>query len=267
MAVAKPRQLRQKRGWAFAFAVAIVKPLLLTFTRRRWIDADKLPATGGCVVVGNHISHVDPLTFAHLLYDYGRLPRYLAKRQVFDVPALGAIVRSAGQIPVYRLTADASRAFRAAVEAVQRGECVVVYPEGTITRDPGLWPMAGRTGAARVALSTDAPVIPVAQWGAHRILAPYAKKPKLLPPQTVTMKVGDPVDLEDLRGAPQTAEALKEATDRIMDALTALLADIRGEDPPEQRFDARVAGVREIGNPNVDQRRSRRARCRSRKPT
>lgn len=257
MTVAKPRRLGQHPGWAFAFSVAIVKPLLLLFTRRRWVDGEKLPAQGGCVVVGNHISHVDPLTFAHLVYDYGRLPRYLAKSDVFKVPGVSLILRSARQIPVYRLTTDASEALRAAVAAVDCGECVVVYPEGTITRDPGLWPMTGRTGAARVALATGAPVIPVAQWGAHRVLAPYAKKPKLFPRQTVAMKVGDPVDLDDLRGLPLTPEVLREATDRIMDALTLLLADLRQETPPPSRFDPRTAGVREIGNPNVDPDRRR----------
>lgn len=247
--MAKPRQLREKRGWAWYFSVAIVKPPLLLLTRRRWIDGQKIPLDGGCVVVANHISYVDPLTFAHLVYDYGRLPRYLAKGEVFDVPGVGSVLRSAGQIPVRRLTADASQAFSSAVAAVRRGECVVVYPEGTITRDPGLWPMTGRSGAARIALSTGAPVIPVAQWGAHRLLAPYAKRPRLLPRQTLTMKVGDPVDLDDLRDVPLTPEVLGEATDRIMDAVTELLADIRGEKPPEHRFDARSAGVPEIGNP------------------
>ena len=254
--MAKPRELRQRRGWAFAFAVAIVKPLLLLFTKRRWVDGHKLPAEGGCVVVGNHISHLDPLTFAHFVYDHGRLPRYLAKAAVFDVPFVGMIIRKAGQIPVYRLTADASQAFRAAVDAVQKGECVVVYPEGTISRDPDLWPMTGKTGAARIALSTGAPVIPVAQWGANHILPPYTARPHLVPRKTISMKAGDPVDLDDLRGKPLTPDVLRQATDRIMDALTAQLADLRpGEQPPAVRFDPRKAGVREIGNPNGDRRR------------
>jgi 1-acyl-sn-glycerol-3-phosphate acyltransferase len=258
VAVAKPRQLRQKRGWAFAVAVAILKPLLLLFTKRRWSGCDQVPAEGGCLLVANHISHVDPLTFAHFVYDNGRLPRYLAKAAVFDVPVVGAIVRGAGQIPVYRLSRDASQAFSAAVTAVQNGECVVVYPEGTISRDPGLWPMTGKTGAARIALSTGVPVIPVAQWGAQEILAPYTKRPHLIPRKTISMKAGEPVDLEDLRSQPLSPAVLHEATDRIMDSLTALLAELRGEEPPEVRFDPRAAGVREIGNPNVDgKRRSR----------
>lgn len=257
MAVAKPRQLRQKRGWAFATAVAIVKPLLLLFTKRRWIDGEKIPAEGGCVLVVNHISHLDPLTCAHFVYDNGRLPRYLAKAGVFKVPVVGTIVRSAGQIPVFRMTTDASRAFTAAVDAVHGGECVVVYPEGTISRDPGLWPMTGKTGAARIALATGTPVIPMAQWGANHILAPYAKNPRLLPRKTISMKAGDPVDLDDLRDQPLTPAVLREATNRIMDAITALLADIRQEQPPATRFDPRAEGVREIGNPNAGSRRRR----------
>jgi 1-acyl-sn-glycerol-3-phosphate acyltransferase len=248
--VAKPRKLTQRRGWAMSICVAILRPLLMLLTKRRWLDGHKLPATGGCVVVGNHISYADPLTFAHFVYDNGRLPRFLAKSEVFDIPVVGAIVRSAGQIPVYRRSTDASRAFRAAVEAVQHGECVIVYPEGTITRQPELWPMTGKTGAARIALATEAPVVPIAQWGAHHILAPYAKKAKLFPRKTISMKVGDPVDLEDLRGRPITPALMREATDRIMDALTALLEDIREEQAPATRFDPRAAGVRETGNPN-----------------
>ncbi len=205
-------------------------------------------------MVANHISHLDPFTFAHFIYDNGRLPRYLAKAAVFDVPVGGKLVKNAGQIPVYRLTTDANQAFSAAVAAVNEGECVVVYPEGTISRDPDLWPMAGRTGAARIALTTGCPVIPIAQWGANHILAPYAKKPRLFPRKMITMKAGDPVDLEDLSGRPLTPEVLREATSRIMDAITALLDDIRDGHPPETRFDPRAAGVREIGNPERESR-------------
>jgi 1-acyl-sn-glycerol-3-phosphate acyltransferase len=255
--VAKARRLRQRRGWAFAMCVAIVKPVLLAITRRRWIDGHKIPEIGGCVLAANHVSHVDPFTFAHFVYDHGRLPRYLAKAAVFDIPVGGRIVRSAGQIPVYRLTTDAQHAFSAAVDAVHRGECVVVYPEGTITRDPDLWPMTGKSGAARIALTTGCPVIPIAQWGANDILAPYAKRPRLFPRKTISMKAGDPVDLDDLADKPLTPPVLQQATTRIMDAITDLLGDIREGQPPATRFDPKVAGVREIGNPHVAEHRRR----------
>jgi 1-acyl-sn-glycerol-3-phosphate acyltransferase len=225
--------------------VPIVKPLLLATTRRRWIDGEKIPAHGGFVLVLNHISEVDPLTAAHIVWDHGRIPRYLAKDGLFRNRFLGFFLRAAGQIPVYRASRNAIGAYDAAVQAVKDGKCVVVYPEGTLTRDPDLWPMVGKTGAARIALATGAPVIPVGQWGAQRLLAPYAKKPHLFPRSLITMKVGDPVDLSGL--APNDVNA---ATDRIMAAITALVADVRGEPAPPQRFDPRAAGVAEFGNPH-----------------
>jgi len=249
--VANPRRLQQPKGWAFGLCVAIVEPLLLALTKRRWRGGENIPETGGCVLAVNHISHLDPLTCAHFVYGYGRIVRFLAKAELFDIPVLGRIVRSAKQIPVYRLTTDASLSFTAAVSAVEDGECVIVYPEGTITRQPELWPMTGKTGAARIALASGVPVIPVAQWGAHRILAPYAKRPHLFPRRTIAMTAGTPTDLDDLRGQPLTPEVLKQATDRIMDDVTRLLEEIRGEQAPAERFDPRVAGVREIGNPQA----------------
>lgn len=249
--MANPRRLQQPKGWAFGLCVAIVEPLLLALTKRRWRGGENIPETGGCVLAVNHISHLDPLTCAHFVYAYGRIVRFLAKAELFDVPVLGRIVRSAKQIPVYRLTTDASLSFTAAVAAVEDGECVIVYPEGTITRQPDMWPMTGKTGAARIALASGVPVIPVAQWGAHRILAPYAKRPHLFPRRTIAMTAGPPTDLDDLRDRPLTPEVLKQATDRIMDDVTRLLEEIRGEQAPAERFDPRVAGVREIGNPQA----------------
>ena len=258
--MAYPRKLQERRGWAFGFCVAIVEPLLRLLTKHRWIDGDKIPAEGGCVVAGNHVSHIDPLTFAHFVYGHGRIVRFLAKAEVLEVPVIGALIKATGQIPVYRLTADASLAFRAAVAAVGEGKCVTVYPEGTITRDPHLWPMVGKTGAARIALSTNAPVIPVAQWGPQDILPPYAPLPRLLPRKTMVVKAGDPVDLDDLRGADVTPEVLREATARIMAAITGLLEEIRGEQAPAERYDPRAHGVKQIGNPNRDKPTRRRRR-------
>jgi 1-acyl-sn-glycerol-3-phosphate acyltransferase len=244
------RKLQERRGLAFGLAVAIVKPTLLATTTHEWIDADKLPEAGGFVLVLNHVSHLDPLTAAHLVYDHGRIPRYLAKSGLFRNRALGALLRSAGQIPVDRMSRNAAGAFDAAVTAVREGRCVVVYPEGTLTRDPDLWPMVGKSGAARIALETGCPVIPVGQWGAHEILYPYAKKPDLFPRKRITMKVGDPVDLADLLERPRTAQVIQEATDRIMAAITALVEDVRGGRAPAVRFDMRKAGIRPTGNPH-----------------
>ncbi len=172
----------ERRGWSWTFLIALLKPVLVVFTRHRWIDGEKIPADGGVVVAANHVSHVDPVTFAHVIHDHGRLPRYLAKSTLFDLKVVGPLLRWTGQIPVYRQSADASRALIAAIEAVQRGRLVVVYPEGTLTRQPDLWPMRGKTGAAHIALAAGVPVVPIAQWGAQEILYPYSTRPTLLPP-------------------------------------------------------------------------------------
>jgi 1-acyl-sn-glycerol-3-phosphate acyltransferase len=239
-----------KLGWAVGFAVATIKPTMLAATSRTWIDGEKIPATGGCIVVANHISHLDPLLTAYFLYDHGRIPRYLAKSSLFRTRFVGTVLRSAEQIPVERLTKDAIGAYDAAVTAVNDGECLVVYPEGTLTRDPDLWPMTGKSGAARIALATGAPVIPVGHWGVQDILYPYASRPHLFPRKRVVMKAGDPVPLDDLRALPVTAKVVNETTDRIMSAVTDIVADLRGEEPPAERFDPRKAGIEQIGNPN-----------------
>jgi 1-acyl-sn-glycerol-3-phosphate acyltransferase len=236
--------------------VPIVKPILLATTKRRWIDGEKIPAEGGFLLVLNHISEVDPLIVAHIVWDHGRIPRYLAKAGLFKNKVLGFFLRAAGQIPVYRASKDAVGAYDAAVAAVRAGQCIVVYPEGTITRDPDLWPMVGKSGAARIALATGAPVVPIGQWGAQELLAPYAKRPDLFPRKLITMKVGDPVDLSDLVG-DQSSAAVTEATARIMAALTTLVEDVRGGTAPKERFNPRSAGVSEFGNPNKDRRRGK----------
>ncbi|MBM9460454.1 1-acyl-sn-glycerol-3-phosphate acyltransferase [Nocardioides sp. zg-536] len=238
------RKLGRRRGWAFNIAVPIIKPFLLSTTRREWIGGENLPETGGCIIALNHISHLDPLTAAHLVYDHGRLPRYLAKSGLFDNKALGVFLRGAGQIPVKRDSRDAVGAYAAAVAAVQAGECVVIYPEATITRDPGMWPMRAKSGAARIALETGCPVIPVGQWGAHEILAPYTKRPKLVPRHQITMRVGEPVPLDDLRAQPRTPAVVNAATDRIMDAITRQLELVRNEKAPAERYDMAVQGDR-----------------------
>jgi 1-acyl-sn-glycerol-3-phosphate acyltransferase len=251
------RKLERRRGWALALGAGILKPTLLIATSRTWIDGEKIPATGGCIVVLNHVSHVDPLLSAHFVYDHGRLPRYLAKSGLFTNRWLRGFLVSAGQIPVERLSRNAVGAYDAAVRAVEEGECVVVYPEGTLTRDPGLWPMMGKSGAARIALATGCPVIPVGHWGAQDLLFPYAKKPDLFPRKRVVFKAGDPVPLDDLRERPVTPEVVAETTERIMSAITDIVAELRGQTPPAERFDPRKAGVRQVGNPNKPARRRR----------
>lgn len=242
---------RRRLGFWYRFAIAVVKPLLWVFTKRDWPPGRPFPE-GGIVVVANHLSHVDPFVLGIYLYDSGRPPRFLAKASLFSTFFIGTIVRHGGQIPVYRETRDASVALRDAIAAVERGECVVVYPEGTLTRDPELWPMVGRTGAARIAFATGCPVIPVAMWGPQALLAPYSHRPHLWPRTVMHVRVGAPIVLTDVPIADPsqvTGENLRGATERIMDALTGLVAELRGESPPARRLDPKAEGLPPTGDP------------------
>lgn len=249
--VTDSRAARRRRGrldpW-YRVAVLLLRRPLMLLTRRDWHGAEHIP-DGGAVAVTNHLSHFDPLSFAHFLYDAGRLPRFLGKASLFSVPVVGTILRGAGQIPVYRESEDAAKAYSAAVDAVRAGELVAIYPEATLTRDPDLWPMAGKTGAARIALETGAPVVPVAQWGPQLVLPPYGRMPRLLPRRTMHLRAGPPVDVSDLVGRPVDAALLAEATERIMAAITGLLEDIRGDRAPAVRFDPRQHDLPAVGDP------------------
>lgn len=256
--MARVRHGKKLGGW-YVLAIGLLRRPLLCLTKRDWHGAEHLLADAlvdghqvGIVVCPNHISWFDPLQSAHFLYDNGRPPRFLGKEEVFRIPFIGRIIRGAGQIPVYRETVDAARAVSAAVAAVQAGECVVVYPEGTITRDPDMWPMTGKTGAARIALATGAPVIPLGMWGAQEVIPPYAKMLHLLPRRTMQVLAGPPVDLSDLASRPLDNETLRLATERIMAAITVLVEQLRDAPAPERRFDPRTSRPGAAATDQVD---------------
>ncbi|NGO77106.1 1-acyl-sn-glycerol-3-phosphate acyltransferase [Streptomyces sp. YC504] len=234
---------RRRIGFWYRLAAVIAKPPLIVLLKRDWRGMEHIPAEGGFITAVNHNSHVDPLAYAHYQYNTGRVPRFLAKHGLFKTGFVGMMMRGTGQIPVYRESTDALSAFRAAIAAVERGECVAFYPEGTITRDPDQWPMTAKTGAARVALQTKCPVIPVAQWGANELLPPYAKKPDLFPRKTSRVLAGPPVDLSAFYDREMTPELLQEATEVIMRHITALLEELRGEKAPDKPYDPRLARI------------------------
>ena len=230
------------RGFWYRFIAGILRPLLLAATARDWRGGQYLRIDGGIVVAMNHLSWYDPLVAAHFVNDNGRPVRFLAKVEIFKIPVLGAILKSAGQIPVQRGNSDAAAgSLRAAFAAIEDNQCVVIYPEGTLTRDPQLWPMTAKTGAARIALMTGAPVIPAAQWGPQEVLAPYSKRPKFFPRKTMHVWAGPEVDLDDLRALPVSAATLREATERIMRDITKILATQRDEVAPAVPLDRRTA--------------------------
>ncbi|SHN81525.1 1-acyl-sn-glycerol-3-phosphate acyltransferases [Geodermatophilus obscurus] len=221
---------------ALAFCVAVIYPVTALLFRMRYRHAERFPSTGPVLVVANHVSVLDPLACARLVWDCGRVPHFLAKEGVF-AGAAGRILRAAGQIPVARGRAEARAALAAAEADLAAGNVVVVYPEGSVTRDPDWWPMEARTGVARLALSTDAVVLPVAQWGPQRVHDYHAKRLHLRLRAPADYLVGEPLDLTDLRaqvraGRPMSGELLREVTARMMACVRDQLAELRGEPAP-----------------------------------
>lgn len=234
---------RSTIGATYRGLATVISPTVTAVTKRDWRGVEHLAVPSGCVLAANHISWADPPILAQFIWAQDRVPRFLGKAEVFKVPIFGAMITSAGQIPVFR-DGDAAAAAHAAIEAVQRGETVVVYPEGTITKDPEMWPMCAKTGAARIALTADVPLIPIAQWGPQEILGPYKKNLRLFPLKTMSFRVGPPIDLSDLRGREINERVLRIATARLMRAITSMLEEIRGEKAPLGCWDRSNTGER-----------------------
>ncbi|BDZ46282.1 1-acyl-sn-glycerol-3-phosphate acyltransferase [Naasia aerilata] len=241
----KPEKTTPSAFWPVA---SLVVPPLRLVTRIRLLDEDKVPETGAFVLAPNHYTEVDPIVMGYVLWRLGRAPRFLTKASLFKVPVVGAVLRATGQIPVERGgSARGGVTLAAAGKLVEEGRPVIVYPEGSLTREPAMWPMRGKSGAARLALESGVPVIPAAHWGAQDLLPRYGKKPRLFPPARIAVKFGDPVDLSHLAGRPLDAATLAEATEAIMAAITRLLEDLRGERAPVERWDPKKQGQTETG--------------------
>lgn len=253
----------------------VVMPLTTGLFRRDWRHLDRIPATGPAILAVNHVSYADPFLIARLVWDAGRIPRFLGKATLFALPVVGAVLRGAGQIPVRRATPEATDSLESAVAALRRGQIVVIYPEGTVTRDEDYWPMVAKTGVARLALLVpDVPVIPVAQWGSQHAVDWYHRRFRLLPRTKVTIAVGAPIDtgpyriqtgpsdtgaletgpleagaLETVPAQSPTPQTLRALTDEIMTAVSAELAGIRGVPAPATFAPRPPAGARAVATP------------------
>lgn len=232
----------------FRFWTRVLIPVLRLCMKRDWRGVENIPQSGRVIVACNHVSYLDVLVLTHFLYRNGRAPRYLGKSGVFKVPVVGKVLLAAGQIPVERESRDARKAVDHAKILLEKGHLLGVYPEGTLTRDEDLWPMVAKTGCARLALETDTPVIPIAQWGSQKVLPRYKNRLKLFPRQTIEMRAGKPVDLSRWKGKHEDPQALVEATAEIMRVITESLEGIRGEKRPEVIFDPHTSDLPRTGN-------------------
>jgi 1-acyl-sn-glycerol-3-phosphate acyltransferase len=231
------RQYKPKAGFWIRTWVSILYPLDGLLFKIRWRHLERVPGPdkGGVIIVINHVSQVDTVLMARFIWQCGRIPRFMIKAGVFDWPVIGRMMQGSGQIPVYRGTTDAAKSLRDAVTALERGEAVVIYPEGTTTKDPDGWPMQGKTGVARlVLLAPDIPVVPVGQWGAHRMGGFSVKR--LGRRRTAMASVGEPLDLRRYRGREASQTLMRQITDEIMSAVRDQVAELRGETPPEKFF-------------------------------
>lgn len=250
MVASQPRASREKtRPSVFWPLAAIVVPLFGLLAKVEIVDGDKLPREGAYVLAPNHMSEIDPLVVAVAVWRLGRAPRFMAKESLFRVPVLGWALRRTGMVPVSRASSGsgAKQTLDSARELVRLGRGVIVYPEGSLTRDPDLWPMRGKTGAVRLALAGNIPVIPVAHWGSQQILPRYGKL-RLWPlRRRVRVIIGDAVDVQAIEGAAGQPVALAAATDEIMSEIATLLSQLRGEPAPAERWNPAAHGQEETG--------------------
>lgn len=237
----KPEKLFR---WYVIAAIAI--PLFEAVGRYRMRGLDNIPKRGAVVIAPNHVSNFDPLTTAYLVWRGGRVPRFLAKASLFKVPVLRWILDITGQIPVER-GGGGPDPLVAAKRLIDEELAVIVYPEGTLTRDPDEWPMRGKSGAVRLALQHGIPLVPAAHWGVQQILPRYQGKFRPIPRKDVEMLVGPPLDLSPWKGRESDPAALAEATTALMDAIAALVGELRGETPPAERWNPLAHGQSEYG--------------------
>lgn len=214
--------------WYPAAWLVVIPPAWLLFTWR-FEGIERIPAEGPALIACNHASYLDPIANAYAVVKAGRRPRFLAKRDLFDVRLVGTVLRGVRQIPVDRGSGDRTP-LRRAEEALAAGEVVVVYPEGTVTDRPDGFPMQGKTGTVRLALAAGVPIIPMVSWGS----APVWQKSgpgSLKPGRPIWVRVGEPIDLSARRAEADDYRALKEMTAEVMTVLGRMAADLRDRYP------------------------------------
>ncbi len=238
---------RREKTATWRFFAALVVPFILLVGKYRIQNAERIPRSGPFIMAANHVTDFDPLVTAYTLWHHGRVPHYLAKASLFRVPIVGWAFRSTGQVAVDRGARGQQSTIAQGQRIITEGLALVIYPEGTLTRDPDLWPMRGKSGAVRLALETGVPLIPAAHWGAQKILPRWSKRFRLFPRKPVDIVIGEPLDMSRWAGQPLDAKNLREATVFVMDAITALVEQLRGESAPEERWDPAAHGQSEFG--------------------
>jgi 1-acyl-sn-glycerol-3-phosphate acyltransferase len=231
--------------WLFG---ALLLPIISVMVKFRFHNKAKMPTTGPIIITPNHFTNIDPIIIGVASWHMGRMPRFMAKASILRIPVIGWVLRKSGQIPVERGgSTRSSTALKEAKELVSKGRAVIVYPEGSLTRDPDMWPMRGKSGAVRLALELGIPIIPVAHWGTQQVMARYSKKINFFPRHTIDIAVGDPVDLSEFENKALDNKTLNAATEKVMAAITGLVEDLRNEKAPALRWNPAEHNQKETG--------------------
>lgn len=232
----------------FWFLAAIVLPIMNPSIKFRFENAEYLPKTGPFVLCPNHYSEIDPIVMGMATWKNGRVPRFMAKASLWKVPVVKWILNASGQIPVEREGGErGSSPVKAASILIDNGTGVIVYPEGSLTRDPDMWPMRGKKGALRVAAAGNIPIIPVAHWGTDALMPRYGKKIRLFRRVPITVRFGEPTSAEELTGGDTSTKGMTAGTDALMHRISALLGEIRGETPPAELWNPAAHGQKQTG--------------------
>lgn len=244
------RSKEKGNAWIKVCEIALF-PLTRLLARRRYVGAYRIPEHGAALIVANHISHVDPIFDVVYVRETGRMPHVLAKASLWKIPLIGKILTHTQQIPVERGNGAGQKALAAATEVLNSGGVVVIYPEGTVTKDPDGWPMRPRAGVAALALSGEFPVIPVVHWGTNHVYRSYGAGRKFtpLPRKDVHVVAGEPIDLSQWRGQPIDNRAIRDVSFLIMERIRDMLADLRGQDAPEALFNPKAHRPTEPSGP------------------
>jgi 1-acyl-sn-glycerol-3-phosphate acyltransferase len=244
-----PKIASSERHFVLALVASILIPIVRLILKVEHKNIEKLPKHGAYILVGNHVTNLDALAVAYFVYvQLKRAPHFLAKESLFRIPVIGKILLEAGQIPVYRSGQRNDTPLKAAHAYLKAGHSIAIFPEGTLTRNPDLWPMRGKSGAIRLALETGVPVYPIGQWGSELILPQYGSKfrPGFWKP--VRILVGDEIDLSDFRKRQLNPDELNQATKLVMQTITALVEELRGDKAPLELWDPAKAGQPINGN-------------------
>ena len=240
--MARYEALERSNRW-IRLCQVLLYPATRLLGRRRYQGMERLHRKGPMLIVGNHISHLDPMFDVVMIHKAGRIPHVMAKAGLWKIPIVGLALAGTGQIPVERGGGAGQGAVEHARATLEAGGVVLIYPEGTVTREPDFWPMRPRPGVATLALSGDYPVVPIVHWGTQQVYNSYAagRKLRLFPRTDVQVVVGPDIDLSAYRGQGTDPRAIRDVSLLVMQTISGMLGEIRGQRPPEELFDLKKA--------------------------